>query len=287
MQATITARQATHDACDFTLRAWRGAWGVQAVFALGLGLLFVSRLAGMPSEDAANLASVGWAVTLTATAPLAAALLRIRLGGAAPRELGPAGLQFGMAELRLVIATAAWAVAAVLVWLPMVAVSAAVFIVLGGAGSVDPPLLGPVRLCFLVAGGAWIAAAVAFVYAAVRLTLGGPATVGRGRLVLLDAWSLGAGRTGVLLGALLATAAPLCMTLAVVLLLDRLASLGGMMLPVDAILASGVFACVLSFVQAPLTAGVLGAVYADAVGGAAQPDPLREPVQPLLAPAEG
>lgn len=266
-RAAITAGQAARDALEFTIGAWRDAWAVQALFAASLAMLFVSLRGRLSPAEAADLGSIGFAATLLLSVPLAAALLRLRVGGAALRGLGPGGLQFGMAELRLLVIGIAAVGAGLLAWLPVVAVSAAVFVAFGGAGMVEAPLVGPIRVPFLVAAGVWLAAMLGYLYLAARVSLCAPATVGKRRLVLKEAWALSRGQAGAILGGLLATTAPLALLAAATVFLDRLAvhdpDWGAMQtwqLP-DSIMAGAVLGAAIAFVQAPLTIGVLGAVY--------------------------
>jgi hypothetical protein len=266
-RAAITAGQAAQDAIDFTVRSWRDAWAVQTLFAAGLAMAFVGLRGRLDPADAGDLSTIGWATTLMLTGPLVAALLRLRIGGSALRGLGPGGLQLGLAELRLLVIGVAGAGAALLAWLPVVAVSAVVFIAFRPAGMAELPLLGPIRVSFLVAAGVWLAALAGFFYVAARMALALPATVGKRRLVLLEAWSLAEGQAGALVGGLLLTGLPLLALGAATLFLDRLAvqdpSWGAMrtwQLP-DSIMAGAVLGAVVAFVQLPLSVGALGAVY--------------------------
>ena len=263
----ITAGQAAREALDFTIIAWRDAWAVQALFAASLAVLFVGLRGRLSPADAADLSGIGFAASVLLAVPLAAALLRLSLGGAALRGLGPGGLQFGLAELRLLVIGLAGLGVALLAWLPVVAVSAAVFVAFGGAGMAELPLIGPIRVSFLVAAGVWFAALAAYLYLAARASMCAPATVGKRRLVLMDAWAIGQGQAAAILGGLAATAAPLVLLATATVFLDRLAvhdpdwgPMRNWQLP-DSIMAGAVLGAAIAFVQAPLSIGVLGAVY--------------------------
>jgi hypothetical protein len=266
-QGAITARQAARDALDFTLSAWREAWAVQGLFAAGLAMIFVGLRGRLPAILAADLLSIGLAVSALIAAALAGALLRLRIGGSALRGLGPGGLQFGLAELRLMVIGLAAGAAALLAWLPVVALSAVVFILLRDAGMADIPFVGPLRVSFLFAAVVWIAAAAVFAHFAARIALAVPASVGKRRLVVMEAWRLGQDQAGAILGGLALSAFPLIATVAAAVLLDSMAVMdpawGAMSrwpLP-DAIIAGTVLGAVVAFVQAPLSLGVLAAVY--------------------------
>lgn len=263
----ITAGQAVADALDFARGAWRGAWAIQLLFAAGLALIFVSLRGRLSTADASDLGSIGWAALLVTAPSLAASLLALRIGGASLRGLGPAGLQLGPAELRLVVLTFAGAGAAMLAWLPVVALSAVVFVAMSGAGMADFPGIGPLRVSFVLAAAVWAAALFLFVYACGRMALAPAATVGKRRLVLVEAWALGKGLTGVLLAALMLASLPTALTLMAAVLLDGIEVVDPVLgvlrtWPVaDAAVAGAVFGVVIAFIQAPLFAGVLGAVY--------------------------
>jgi len=266
-RAAITAGQAIRDAGDFTRVAWRGAWAVQALFAAGAAMLFVAVRGRLASDVGWDLSAIGLAVMATTAAPLVAALLRLRLGGSAFRGLGPAGLQFGLAELRLLVIAAGWAAGTLLAVLPLIAISAFVFVVFRDAGMASLPMVGEVRVSFLVVAGVWLLGLAAYVYVAGRMLLTLPASVGKRRLVLSHAWALSRGQVGGLLGGLLLSLGPGVAAVFAAIQLDRLAvqdpdwgALSSWPLP-DAILAGAVFGSLLSFIQIPLTLGVLAAVY--------------------------
>lgn len=167
--------------------------------------------------------------------------------------LGPAGLQFGRPELRLLGAGLLCAV-----FLAMIlSVVALVLLALFGMAELNAQAIelrqwsavGPVwklALLGLVTAFA-LFAVVAF---AVRLSLFAPATIGRGHMVSLQSMSIARGAFWPLLAGLMVTSAPKI----------------GLVLLWGAGLLSGtagwvVFAVVLTAFQAPLTLAFVGAAY--------------------------
>ncbi len=267
--AGISAGGALRDALAFTHFAWRRAWGIQVLSAIGVALLFVSLRGRLSASQAWDMWSIGWAVTAVTAAPLAGTLLRLRLGGAAMKCMGPAGLQFGMTELRLLVIALAWAGATLLTILPLVAVSAFAFVVFRGFGMAELPLLGPVRVSFLLAALFFLSTLAVYGYGLARMSLALPATVGKRRLVLWEAWQLGRGYVGTLFWGQAISLTPSVLLFVAVIQLNALAvhdptwgSLIAWPLP-DAVMAGVVIGSVMSFIQAPLSLGVIAAVYCD------------------------
>lgn len=263
----ITAIEALEDATDFARDIWRDAWGVQGLFALGVALVFVSIQAGLPSAIAWDLGTIGWALLLATILPLTGALIRLNIGGVALRDLGPLGLQFGRGEACLFVLAIAGAGASLLALLPLVAVSAIVFIVFHGLGMASLPLLGEVRIPFLIAAAVWIAGLGAYVYAGARLSLAPVATVGKRHLVLAQAWALGEGQVGAVLGALVFSLCPLILTVGLLVWMDGWVTIDPILgrmrtwdLP-QAALGGVVLGAVMAFIQIPVALGVISAVY--------------------------
>ena len=240
---------------------------------------------GSAASDAGDLWAVGWAVVLTTAAPLFGALYRVRLGGAALRELGPAGFQFGLTELRLcglrtdlglgqppgVAARSSRS----RLWCSSL-FRALGMVELGPLG--DIPRLLPADRRGLAAP---LSAPTSGPAPGCRWPARRPSA--SGRLVALEAWELDARtdprhprRPGV------GATAPGAGRLALMMLIEARApgeELFGLAhapgrAPVAVAVGIG-FGMLLSFVQAPLAVGVLGAVYCDQraerAAGASQP----------------
>ena len=239
------ALRATVDALS---RLWRGAWGAILAAAVVWGV----------QPLAFGVAGMIWApFGLVATLALAGALGRIAITEDLPQArrlgLGPAGLQFGRPELRLLGAGLLCAV-----FLAMIlSVVALVLLALFGMAELNAQAIelrqwsavGPVwKLALLALVTAFaLFAVVAF---AVRLSLFAPATIGRGHMVSLQSMSIARGAFWPLLVGLIVTSAP---KIALVLLWGAglLSGTAGWI----------VFAVVLTSLQAPLTMAFVGAAY--------------------------
>lgn len=229
-------------------RLWSGAWGAILAAAVVWGI----------QPLAAGAASLMWApFGLVATLVLAGALGRIAITEDLPQArrlgLGPAGLQFGRPELRLLGAGLLCAV-----FLAMIlSVVALVLLALFGMAELNAQAIemrqwsavGPVwKLTLLALVTAFaLFAVVAFT---VRLSLFAPATIGRGHMVSLQSMSIARGAFWPLLVGLIVTSAPKI----------------GLVLLWGAGLLSGtagwvVFEVVLTGLQAPLTMAFVGAAY--------------------------
>ena len=233
---------------DALARLWRGAWGAILAAAVVWGI----------QPLAAGAASLIWApFGLVATLVLAGALGRIAVTEDLPQArrlgLGPAGLQLGRPELRLLGAGLLCAV-----FLAMIlSVVALVLLALFGMAELNAQAIelrqwsavGPIwKLALLALVTAFaLFAVVAF---SVRLSLFAPATIGRGQMVSLQSMSIARGAFWPLLVGLIVMAAPKI----------------GLVLLWGAGLLSGtagwvVFAVVLTGLQAPLTMAFVGAAY--------------------------
>lgn len=226
-------------------RLWREAWGAILLAAVIWSIRpFAAGLVWAPFALVATLALVGALGRIAITDELTQAR---GLG------LGPAGLQFGRPELRLLGAGLLCAVFMAMILSVVALVLLAVFgmaelnaqaIALRQWGAVGPVWkLGLLALVTAVA----LFAVVAF---SVRLSLFAPATIARGQMVSLQSMTLARGAFWPLLLGLIATAAPKI----------------GLVLLWGAGLLSGtagwvVFAVVLTGLQAPLTMAFVGAAY--------------------------
>lgn len=229
--------------------AWRGAWGAMAVYvALTAVMIFMGD------------SSWRWLVAVAAGAAglaLKGGLLRTALRK--PAGLGPAGLQFGKPEARLLGA----ALLCLLLIAMIVAVLGLVLLAVAGMAELDADAIAQRR--WAEAGEAWKLAVVTlaglgalFVVLSlfVRLSLYAPATVARGRMVSLDSFIIVRGAGWPLFAGLLLTSAP-------VIILALLASEGMLAGSWGAL----VWAVVLAGLQAPLTTGFVSAAYRRLDGG--------------------
>lgn len=238
------------DAFAFLPRAWAGAWGVLIAFALVLGLGVVS-LHARPALPSAPVV-VGWLLVLVLLkVAVYGALLRLAIFGREARKegLGIGGLQFGRPELRMMGASAL-----VFLFLTIVAVGLLVAVALITAAAAGGEDGTPSGAAAWVARGVQIGAVLILFVLYVRLALFAPATIGRRRVVSLDALALAQGSFWTLLLGLATCLAPTPMI--VVALSGWLP--GG---PDQAMLAAGALTAWLAFVQVPLVAGFLGAAY--------------------------
>jgi len=227
--------------------AWRGAWGAMAVCAaLMAAMIFLP--AGSWSGGWTWL--VGLAVIASGLA-LKGGLLRIALKQ--PSGLGPAGLQLGKPEARLLGA----ALLCLLLIVMIASVLGLVLLAVAGMAELDADAIA--RRNWAAAGEGWKLAVVTLAGLAtvfvvlslfVRLSLYAPATVARGRMVSLDSFIIVRGAGWPLFAGLLLTSAP-------VIILALLSSGGMLEGPGGAL----VWALVLAGLQAPLTTGFVAAAY--------------------------
>jgi hypothetical protein len=229
-------------------RLWRGAWGA----------ILLAAVVWSAKAWVIGAAGLIWApFGLISTLVLAGALSRIAITDdlvqARGLGLGPAGLQAGRAELRLLGAGLLCAVFLAMILSVVALVLLAVF----GMAELNAQAIelrqwsavGPAWKLALLAGVTAFAlfAVLAFT---VRLSLFAPATVGRSHMVSLNSMSIARGAFWPLLVGLIVTAAP------------KIA----LVMAWGAGLLSGttgwiVFAVVLTAIQAPLTLGFVGAAY--------------------------
>lgn len=229
-------------------RLWRGAWG-----AILLAALVWSAKAWVVGAAGLIWAPVGLISTLMLTAALSRIAITDDLEQARGLGLGPAGLQLGRPEFRLLGAGLLCAV-----FLAMIlSVVALALLALFGMAELNAQAIelrqwnavGPVWKLALLALVTTFAlfAVLAFT---VRLSLFAPATVGRGHMVSLQSMSIARVGFWPLLVGLIVTAAPKI----------------GLVLLWGAGLLSGtagwiVFAVVLASLQAPLTMAFVGRAY--------------------------
>ncbi|HTK36423.1 MAG TPA: hypothetical protein VL358_14220 [Caulobacteraceae bacterium] len=261
-----TAFEAVRDGLEFTRSAWRSAGLIQLFAATGIALLFIGVRAPLEPGTADRLSRLGLAISLLAWAPLWGTLHRLALGGAAARRVRIGGLQFDMTALRLlVLGWGAWA-AMLFSLLPLVAISALVFILFHGFGMVRLGPFGDIQISFLIAALVWLAGMAALGYLAARMAFAPAASVSRRRLTIAEAWPLTEGRVTFIARTWALAQAPALLCLALLLLTDSLelldeAARASRWPMSDAILGGAVLGFIAAFVHAPLTAGVLGLLY--------------------------
>jgi hypothetical protein len=275
---------------DLARVAWRRLWAIQAVSALGVALVFVALRGSLPMIDAGDAARLGAVLTLVAAAPLWGGLYRLAAGPYGRGGLGLAGLRFGSDELRLIGLALAFLAAAVLGWLPLVFLSALIFVVFHDAGQVMLGPLGGVQVSFLLVAAAWLAALALFVYACARLATAPAASVAERRLVVIEAWAAGRGRVGRTLTAWVLAQGPALLVAAALGAIDslHLAEMvvgAGLRWPlVDAWAAGLVLGATTAFLQVPMTVGALSRLWQAPAPEAFPASALRRVLKPELSP---
>lgn len=246
-QGTLKPTLNLAEALGQTLRglapAWRGAWGAMVVC-----IVLMAAMIFLPDSRWKWL--VGLAVIASGLA-LKGGLLRIALRQ--PSGLGPAGLQLGRPEARLLGA----ALLCLLLIVMIASVLGLVLLAVAGMAELDADAIA--QRNWAAAGEGWKLAVVTLAGLAtvfvvlslfVRLSLYAPATVARGRMVSLDSFIIVRGAGWPLSAGLLLTSAP-------VIILALLSSGGMLEGPAGAL----VWALVLAGLQAPLTTGFVAAAY--------------------------
>ncbi|WP_288759042.1 hypothetical protein [uncultured Brevundimonas sp.] len=227
------------------VRGWREAPG-----AVVLSALAWSAWPFLPTGVAAVAAAL---CTLVLTGALARIAVSSDAAGARTLGLGPAGLQFGATEMRLLAGFALCGVFMAMI----LSVAALALLALYGLAGLDAEAIrardwagvgAPWKLALL--GAITVAALYAVVALAARLSLFVPATAAEGRIVSLQVMGLTKRGFWPLLGGVIVTAAP------------KLALVVGWGLGVLRGEAGWiVWAVVVNGVQAPLTLAFLGAAY--------------------------
>jgi len=223
--------------------AWRGAWGAMVVC-----IVLMTAVIFLP-ETRWN-----WLIALAAVAAglaLKGGLLRLAL--MQPAGLGPAGLQLGKPEARLLGA----ALLCLLLIVMIAAVVGLVLLAVAGMAELDADAIA--RRDWASAGEAWKLAVVSLgglgalfvaVSLFVRLSLYAPATVARGRMVSLDSFIIVRGAAWPLFAGLIITSAPVI----VLMLLSSTELVSGQT-------GALIWVLVLTGLQAPLTTGFVSAAY--------------------------
>lgn len=262
------------DAFAFLPRAWVAAPGALALLAAALAAPAALAAAGYGSPLVfAALGLVGVPVGLTAQG----ALLRIGvsrdLASARAKGLGPLGLQFGRPEVRLLLAGLLVALFIGVIAIGLLVAGA----ILSGVAGLDVGVFADEKSLrrfvdhepwkAAVLGAFALAVAATFVGLGVKLSLYEPATIGRERIVSLDALALADGAFWTLLLGWIVVLLP-----TVVLFwlnwratgqfeLAGRSALDGGTTDRAALVRAAVEAAVTALVQAPLTAGFLSAAY--------------------------
>jgi hypothetical protein len=233
----------------FVPKAWAGAWLVLSLFALAVGGLLVPLRYDpfTPSPGLLALWLLGVSVLKLATY---GGLFRLALFGNRARAegLGLGGLQIGPPELRML-----GGAALVLLFLAIVGVGllVAVTLISAAASGEEGRSTG---VAAWVVRGVQVLASLVLATLYVRLSLFAPATVGRRRVVSLDALGLAQGAFWTLLLGLV-----VCMAPGVIAAFASSGLIHGG--PEIAAAAAGGLVALLVFVEVPLIAGFLAAVY--------------------------
>ena len=229
-------------------RTWKRAWGAILACAVVWSSAYL----------ALGAVSLIWApFGLAGSLVLIGALTRIAVSddvtGAKRLGLGPAGLQFGLPELRLLGAALLCAVFMAMILSVVALLLLAVF----GMAGLDAEAIN--QRNWVAVGPAWKLALLAVVtllalfgllVMGVRLALFAPATLGRGHMVSLNSMGIAQGSFWPLLGGLFVVGLPKI----ALLILTSAGLLSGLFGWV-------VWAVVLCGLEAPLTMGFLGAAY--------------------------
>ncbi len=228
--------------------------------------VFTAVLAGMQIATALGLAPV-WRlasvlVVLLTSALAYGALFRIAFEPEHPGDAdfrhGPAGLQWGKPEWRILAATLLLLLFYLLVVLGAVFLAFLVAVAFGAAGDLRPARAGGffATPAGLAAMFVLLASFVGLLWSTIRLSMALPATVDRKQVQVFSVWNITKGHVWIILGAALLTGLP---SLAVGLaggLANAMSDSSGLRL------ALGLLgALVGGFVQAPLTAGLYSHIY--------------------------
>ena len=237
-----------------TLRVVPGLWlGAAGAFLLCTAVWLVPVFRTLTGWTGPVWAIAAGMTTLVAVGGLARLSVTGSVRAARALGLGPAGLQFGRPEVRLVVSALFC-----LIFLAMILIVLALAVVaVAGAAGLDVAAIqardwnsvgAPWKLGLLAVAGA--AALLILLLFVVRLSLFVPATMGRNQMVSLNSMGIAYGSYWPLLAGLIITALPMAGLVAVV----RTAGLAASLRPV--ILVVG-----LVWLQLPLTLALLGTAY--------------------------
>jgi hypothetical protein len=266
MDEQPTAADVVRDGVEFTRWAWRSAGLIQLIAAVGMAMLFIAIRAPLKPAEAELVSDLGVLISLLAWAPLWTTLHRLALGGASAQRVRYGGLYGDRSDFRVLTLGWGFWVALLFSMLPLVAVSAGVFIVFRPLGLIGLGPLGHFQISFIIAALVWLAGMAGLGYVAARLAFAPAATISRKRLVIVEAWALTEGRVKLIAKTWALAQAPALLCLALLALADNIELQGGLAsssrwpMP-DAILAGAVMGFVAAFIHAPLTAGILGLLY--------------------------
>ena len=237
-----------------TLRAMPGLWlGAAGALLVCTAVWLVPVFRTLTGWTVPVWAIAAGMTTLVAMGGLARLSVTGNVRAARALGLGPAGLQFGRPEVRLVVSALFC-----LIFLAMILIVLALAVVaVAGAAGLDVAAIqvrdwdtvgAPWKLGLLAVPGA--AALLILLLFVVRLSLFVPATMGRNQVVSLNSMGIAYGSYWPLLAGLIITALPMAGLVAVV----RTAGLAASLRPV--ILVVG-----LVWLQLPLTLALLGTAY--------------------------
>lgn len=237
-----------------TLRAMPGLWlGAAGALLVCTAVWLVPVFATLTGWTGPVWAIAAGLTTLVAVGGLARLSVTEDVRAARALGLGPAGLQFGWPEARLVVSALFC-----LIFLAMIVIVLALAVLaIFGTAELDVAAIqardwdrvgAPWKLGLLAALGA--AALLIPLLLVVRLTLFVPATLGRNQMVSLNSMGIAYGSYWPLLAGLIITALPMAGLLALV----GTAALAAPISPVIRVVG-------LVWLQLPLTLGLLGAAY--------------------------
>lgn len=206
-KAKLTARSLVNAAYDFAGRGWGRAFAILFLAATAQAAIFVGQHAALQHSLALKIEAGGWLGAILTATPAMGALYRIRLGGAALKDLGPGGLQWTKVECGLVGVATLLFLTAVLFCIPAMAFATIATLALYyGAG------LG-LQTSMQIGSFAFLAVMLAWLYTVLRVSLAAPATAAARQVRVFQTWPLTKGKAASLglglLGALLPAVAVL------------------------------------------------------------------------------
>ena len=265
-QSNVPVMQSVTAAFQFWRMAWRPAVGALAL------LTVVGTLQSYWSlTDAVGLSLLMFGALLLVSPVALGALYRQAFADEHPGDpafrLGPAGLQWGAMEWRLLGASLlVMLFAVILMALFFLVLVIAVVMIAGGSGlgaQASPDqiaeALGVTGVLLLLA--LFLVMAAAFIYLGIRLALVAPATAASGKVMVFETWPLTKGQFWPLLGAMILVALPTIVAAIVVGVVEGAVSGGGAVSSASAAVLALATSVIAAFVQAPLSAGLLAYLY--------------------------
>jgi hypothetical protein len=258
----IRVSEAIDEAVDFVRGAWREAWAPMALTSVGWMLIVVGARAQIDFQAADLLERIGWALQIF-NLPLLGALYRLGVGGRAYRGLGPAGLQLGGVEWRVLVVNAVLGVFCLFACLPLLFLSGLFFFLLHRLGGITLGPIGHWSWWFLLSSLFWVALIGWLIYMCARLGLATAQSVEHRRILPITGWPSTEGQGRVIAASFILTKAPAAI---VILALWAFGWIEPSEAPIglhgpwplpEAIGAGAVAGLILSVVEAPLSVGLL------------------------------